>query len=164
VSFGVVTLVWTPSHVTWHFFQNTSFVQAINSSKQKIIVHKRPRKCHVTLWLTPSIPNVLFDHIDANPPEYPVLFEWPLTLRLCVRVCTCARVMIGLSARDNDKNVFFFSFWSKMINKQPKKPVNLHVRAQIDMPFIRANTFLRFVLRVVLQTLQYPRFVKQNKC
>jgi hypothetical protein len=48
-----------------------------------------------------------------------------------------------------------------MINKQPKKTVNLHIRAHFDMPFMRANTLLRFVLKVVLQTLQYFFQTKQ---
>jgi hypothetical protein len=65
----------------WHvIFQITSFFRLyVNSSKKGKI-------CHLTLWLTPSLPHVLFGDTVATrePPSPPpiechVLFEWPLT-------------------------------------------------------------------------------------
>ena len=46
------------------------------------------KKCHVTLWLTPSLPHVTFDETgeDSPPLKCHVLFEWPLTKDTCVYI------------------------------------------------------------------------------
>ncbi len=39
----------------------------MNSSTREMIVKKRAKKCYVTLWLTPFLPNVLFNDTFADP-------------------------------------------------------------------------------------------------
>ncbi len=59
---------------------------ALKSQNWKNYCSKRGKKCHVTLWLTPSLPCVLFGDIIATPLECHVLFEWPLinaTIKIC---------------------------------------------------------------------------------
>ncbi len=74
-----------PLCVTWHLNLKKRYFKHSKIPKWS---HTVLKKCHVTLWLTPSLPLVIFsDTVQyPHPQECHVLFKWPLLSFLgCLR-------------------------------------------------------------------------------
>jgi len=77
---------------TWHFsFSKTQAFSRLQTAQNRKF-KEGPKKCRVTLWLTPILPHVLFGDTFATPPPRPlechILSEWSLIVwsRLTIQV------------------------------------------------------------------------------